>query len=89
MAAQIAAAERLRAEGVDGIGLLFVVDEENGKRGRTGGQRALAGEGMPLAHRRRAHGESARHRLQGLAASTLCTAGVPAHRPIPSTGARR
>jgi acetylornithine deacetylase len=33
IAAQICAAERLRAEGIDGIGLLFTVDEEQGSLG--------------------------------------------------------
>lgn len=33
IAAQVAAAERLRAEGFDGLGLLFTVDEEMGSRG--------------------------------------------------------
>src|SRR5439155_1010504 len=45
VAAQIAAAERLRAEGVDGIGLLFVVDEEMGSVG------ARAANAHPLAGR--------------------------------------
>jgi len=40
MAAQIAAAEQTRADGVEGIGLLFVVDEENGKAWARGSQRA-------------------------------------------------
>ena len=42
IAAQIFAAERLRAEGVNDIGLLFTVDEELGSHWRTGGEQTSA-----------------------------------------------
>jgi acetylornithine deacetylase len=44
IAAQILAAEQLRAEGVDGFGLLFTVDEETGSEGaRAANDHPLAG----------------------------------------------
>jgi len=86
---QIAAAERLRAEGVDGIGLLFVVDEEMGSVG------ARAANAHPLARECRwlIDGEPTENRLatgsKGSLRLTLCTAGVPAHSAYPEHGARR
>jgi len=89
MAAQIVAAERLRAEGVEGIGLLFVVDEEMGSVG------ARAANAHPLAEECRwlIDGEPTDNRLatgsKGSLRLTLCTAGVPAHSAYPSKAARR
>src|SRR2546430_452526 len=86
MAAQIVAAERLRAEGVDGIGLLFVVDEEMGSVG------ARAANAHPLAEECRwlIDGEPTDNRLatgsKGSLRLTLCTAGVPAHSAYPEQG---
>src|SRR2546428_145551 len=86
VAAQIAAAERLRAEGVDGIGLLFVVDEEMGSVGaRAANAHPLAGEcrwlidGEPTDNRLAA-------RSKGSLRLTVCTAGVPAHSAYPQRG---
>src|SRR5260221_3563359 len=86
MAAQIAAAERLRAEGMDGIGLLFVVDEEMGSVG------ARAANAHPLARECRwlIDGEPTDNRLavgsKGSLRLSLCTAGVPAHSAYPEHG---
>ena len=86
MAAQIVAAERLRAEGMDGIGLLFVVDEEMGSLG------ARAANAHPLAQECRwlIDGEPTDNRLatgcKGSLRLTLCTAGVPAHSAYPEHG---
>jgi len=86
MAAQIAAAERLRAEGVDGIGLLFVVDEEMGSVG------ARAANAHPLAEECRwlIDGEPTDNRLavgsKGSLRLTLCATGVPAHSAYPEHG---
>jgi len=86
MAAQIVAAERLRAEGVEGIGLLFVVDEEMGSVG------ARAANAHPLAEECRwlIDGEPTDNRLatgsKGSLRLTLCTAGVPAHSAYPEQG---
>ena len=86
MAAQIVAAQRLRAEGVDGIGLLFVVDEEMGSVGaRAANAHPLAGECRWLID-----GEPTDNRLaagsKGSLRLTLCTAGVPAHSAYPEQG---
>src|SRR3989454_194131 len=86
MAAQIGAAERLRAEGVDGIGLLFVVDEEMGSVGaRAANAHPLAGECRWLID-----GEPTDNRLatgcKGSLRLTLCTAGLPAHSAYPEHG---
>ena len=86
MAAQIAAAERLRAEGVEGIGLLFVVDEEMGSMGaRAANAHPLAGECRWLID-----GEPTENRLavgsKGSLRLTLYTAGVPAHSAYPEHG---
>ncbi len=86
MAAQIVAAERLRAEGVEGIGLLFVVDEEMGSVG------ARAANAHPLAEQCRwlIDGEPTDNRLatgsKGSLRLTLCTTGVPAHSAYPEQG---
>src|SRR5947208_4501372 len=79
VAAQIAAAERLRAEGVDGIGLLFVVDEEMGSVGaRPANAHPLAGECRWLID-----AEPTDNRLAASSTGSrrlpLCPAGVPAH----------
>ena len=86
MAAQIVAAERLRAEGMEGIGLLFVVDEEMGSLG------ARAANAHPLAEECRwlIDGEPTDNRLatgsKGSLRLTLCTAGVSAHSAYPEHG---
>jgi acetylornithine deacetylase len=86
MAAQIAAAEQLRADGVEGIGLLFVVDEEMGSVG------ARAANAHPLAGQCRwlIDGEPTDNRLatgcKGSLRLTLSTAGVPAHSAYPEHG---
>jgi acetylornithine deacetylase len=86
VAAQIAAAERLRAEGVHGIGLLFVVDEEMGSVG------ARAANAHPLARQCRwlIDGEPTENRLavgsKGSLRLTVCTAGIPAHSAYPEQG---
>jgi acetylornithine deacetylase len=86
IAVQIAAAERLRAEGVTGIGLLFVVDEEMGSVG------ARAANAHPLARHCRwlIDGEPTDNRLasgcKGSLRLALCTAGVAAHSAYPERG---
>src|SRR5712691_467401 len=86
VAAQIAAAERLRAEGVREIGLLFVVDEEMGSAG------ARAANAHPCARECRwlVDGEPTDNRLaagsKGSLRLTLRTAGVTAHSAYPEQG---
>ncbi|HVH11074.1 MAG TPA: M20/M25/M40 family metallo-hydrolase [Gemmatimonadales bacterium] len=86
MAAEIAAAERLRAEGMEELGLLFVVDEEQGS---LGARRANA-------HPRAADcrwlidGEPTDNRLaagsKGSLRLTLRASGVAAHSAYPEQG---
>ena len=79
VAAQIAAAERLRAEGVSEIGLLFVVDEEMGSAG------ARAANAHPRARECRwlIDGEPTDNKLaagsKGSLRLTLRTEGITAH----------
>ena len=58
LAAQVAAAERLRASGERRVGLLFVVGEERGQRRGRGRERRRAR--LRLPHQRRAHRQPAR-----------------------------
>lgn len=86
MAAQIAAAERLRAEGVRDLGLLFVVDEEMGSAG------ARAANRHPLARECRwlVDGEPTDNKLaagsKGSLRLSLSAAGVAAHSAYPEQG---
>ncbi len=86
VAAQIAAAERLRAEGMTEIGLLFVVDEEMGSLG------ARAANAHSLARHCRwlIDGEPTDNKLargsKGSLRLTLRTDGVMAHSAYPEQG---
>jgi acetylornithine deacetylase len=86
VAAQIAAAEQLRAAGIIEIGLLFVVDEEMGSLG------ARAANAHPLAAQSRwlIDGEPTDNRLatgcKGSLRVALRTAGVAAHSAYPEHG---
>ncbi|MBI1722275.1 MAG: M20/M25/M40 family metallo-hydrolase [Gemmatimonadetes bacterium] len=86
-AAMVAAAERLRAEGVSEIGLLFVVDEEMDSRG------ARAANGHPLARQCRwlINGEPTDNRLavgsKGSLRCSLRTEGTGGHSAYPERGA--
>ena len=79
VAAQIAAAERLRAEGQKAIGLLYVVDEEAGSLGAkvANGHAAAAGVKYVVV------GEPTENRLaagcMGSLRLSLATAGIAAH----------
>lgn len=85
-AAQIAAAERLRAEGMTELGLLFVVDEEMASIG------ARVANAHPAARECRwlIDGEPTENRLaagcKGSLRLSLGTAGVPAHSAYPEEG---
>ena len=86
IAAQIFAAERLRAEGVNGIGLLFTVDEELSSAG------AQAANNHPLARECRflINGEPTDNRLatgtKGSVRVIIMTEGRAAHSAYPETG---
>lgn len=86
IAAQIAAAERLRAEGVDQIGLLFTVDEEVTSAG------AKIANDHPIASSCRylINGEPTDNRLaigtKGSLQVTIKTAGRAAHSAYPEQG---
>jgi acetylornithine deacetylase len=86
MAAQIVAAERLRAEGVEGIGLLFTVDEETGSAG------ARAANLHPLASSCRylINGEPTDNKLavgsKGSLRLSIQTVGRAAHSAYPEQG---
>jgi acetylornithine deacetylase len=86
VAAQIAAAERLRADGHTGIGLLYVVDEEAGSLG------AKVANGHPAAGgvRHVVVGEPTDNRLargcMGSLRLSLATAGIAAHSAYPERG---
>jgi acetylornithine deacetylase len=86
IAAQVAAAERLRAEGVEEIGLLFTVDEELGSLGaRAANSHALARECEYLIN-----GEPTDNRLavgsKGSLRLRLTTVGRAAHSAYPEHG---
>jgi acetylornithine deacetylase len=86
VAAQIAAAERLHGEGVEELGLLFVVDEEMGSVG------ARAANAHPRARECRwlIDGEPTDNKLaagsKGSLRLTLRTVGVTAHSAYPEQG---
>ena len=86
VAAQVAAAERLRAEGLDEVGLLFVVDEEKGSLG------ARAANGHPAAAECRwlIVGEPTENKLavgsKGSLRATLRTDGTGGHSAYPESG---
>ena len=86
VAAQIAAAERLREEGHKGIGLLYVVDEEAGSIGAkvANGHAAAAGVRYVVV------GEPTENRLatgcMGSLRLSLATAGIAAHSAYPERG---
>jgi len=86
VAAQIAAAERLRAEGHKGIGLLYVVDEEAGSLGaKVANGHAAAGTARYVVV-----GEPTENRLargcMGSLRLSLATAGIAAHSAYPERG---
>ncbi|HEX3560959.1 MAG TPA: M20/M25/M40 family metallo-hydrolase [Pyrinomonadaceae bacterium] len=86
IAAQVFAAERLRAEGFDEIGLLFTVDEELGSLGaRAANEHALARECVYLVN-----GEPTGNRLaagsKGSLRLRLSTEGRAAHSAYPERG---
>ena len=58
LAAQVAAAERLRREGETRVGLLFVVGEERGSDGAK--RRERRGDRLPVPDQRRADRQPAR-----------------------------
>ena len=86
IAAQVAAAERLRAEGFDEVGLLFVVDEERGSLG------ARAANAHPVARDCRflIVGEPTENRLavgsKGSLRLTLRCEGTGGHSAYPERG---
>ena len=86
VAAQITAAARLKGEGLRGIGLLYVVDEEGGSLGAkvANGHRA-AGEARYVVV-----GEPTDNRLakgcMGSLRLSLATAGIAAHSAYPERG---
>jgi acetylornithine deacetylase len=86
IAAQIAAAEKLRAEGIDEIGLLFTVDEEVASAG------ARIANGHPLAASCEylINGEPTDNRLatgtKGSLQATIRTEGRAAHSAYPEAG---
>ncbi|HUQ33372.1 MAG TPA: M20/M25/M40 family metallo-hydrolase [Pyrinomonadaceae bacterium] len=86
MAAQIVAAERLRAEGVESIGLLFLVDEETGSQGA----RAANVHTLASACRYLINGEPTDNKLaaasKGSLRLSLETAGRAAHSAYPEHG---
>lgn len=84
-AAMIAAAERLRSEGERGVGLLFVVGEEDGSDGAQ-----VAGELLEPRGRFLVNGEPTEGRLsigqKGALRILLEADGVPAHSAYPEEG---
>ncbi len=86
VAAQIAAAERLRAAGQKGIGLLYVVDEEAGSIGAkiANGHAGASGVRYVVV------GEPTENRLatgcMGSLRLSLATAGIAAHSAYPERG---
>ncbi|HTT69184.1 MAG TPA: M20/M25/M40 family metallo-hydrolase [Gemmatimonadales bacterium] len=86
VAAQIAAAQRLRADGQRGIGLLYVVDEEAGSLGAKVANGHAAAEGVRYV----VLGEPTDNRLargcMGSLRLSLATAGIAAHSAYPERG---
>jgi acetylornithine deacetylase len=86
VAAQIVAAQRLRAEGHKGLGLLYVVDEEAGSLGA----KVANGHGAAGSVRYAVIGEPTDNRLakgcMGSLRLSLATAGIAAHSAYPERG---
>jgi acetylornithine deacetylase len=86
IAAQVTAAERLRAEGLEELGLLFTVDEEMGSLGA----RAAAGHSMGRDCEYLINGEPTGNRLavgsKGSLRLRLLTEGRAAHSAYPERG---
>jgi acetylornithine deacetylase len=86
VAAQIAAAERLRAQGQVAIGLLYVVDEEAGSLGAKVANGHAAASGVRYV----VVGEPTENRLatgcMGSLRLSLATAGIAAHSAYPERG---
>jgi acetylornithine deacetylase len=86
VAAQIAAAEQLRAEGQKGIGLLYLVDEEAGSLGAKVANGHAAASGVKYV----VVGEPTENRLatgcMGSLRLSLATAGIAAHSAYPERG---
>jgi acetylornithine deacetylase len=86
IAAEIAAAEKLRADGVGGIGLLFTVDEE----ATSAGARILNAHALASSCRYLINGEPTDNRLaigtKGSLQVTLKTQGRAAHSAYPEQG---
>ena len=84
IAAQVEAASRLRAEGVNGFGLLFVVGEERSSAG------ALAADKNPRGSRYLIDGEPTDNRLavgtKGVLRLEIVAAGRAAHSAYPELG---
>jgi acetylornithine deacetylase len=84
LAAQVVAAERLRARGCDRVGLLFVVGEERGSDG------AIAANARPIGSRFLVNGEPTGNRLatgtRGVWRVRLRAAGRAAHSSLPEMG---
>jgi acetylornithine deacetylase len=86
VAAQITAAARLKAEGLKGIGLLYVVDEEGGSLGaKVANGHSAAGQARYVVV-----GEPTDNRLakgcMGSLRLSLATAGIAAHSAYPERG---
>jgi acetylornithine deacetylase len=84
LVSQIAAAERLRAEGEDRVGLVFVVGEERGSDG------ARAANGLARGSRFLINGEPTDNRLgratRGIYRAKLVARGRAAHSSLPHLG---
>lgn len=86
IAAQIAAAERLRAEGLNELGLLFTVDEEVASAGaRVANEHPLAASCEYLINGEPTDGQLARG-TKGSIQTTLRTGGRAAHSAYPEQG---
>ena len=84
LAAQVAAAERLRASGERRVGLLFVVGEERGSDGAAAAN--TIANSLPVSHQRRADRQPARRRRR--AATSACGSRPRAGRRIPPRPSR-
>jgi acetylornithine deacetylase/succinyl-diaminopimelate desuccinylase-like protein len=86
IAAQISAAERLRAEGINSIGLLFTVDEETGSLGaQVANKNKLARQPEYLINGEPTNNKLARA-TKGSLRLTLKTSGRAAHSAYPEQG---
>ncbi len=86
IAAQIHAAERLREQGINAVGLLFTVDEETG----SAGAQVANAEEVPTTIRYLVNGEPTDNKLasatKGSLRLNLLTKGVAAHSAYPEQG---